>query len=175
MTVLDIIVLTLLGGGAIFGFKNGFVQEVLALFAWMAALIAIRLLHQPATAYLTEPIGNASGASAAALVGIFVVIYFIGKWVASSIGGRTRKSTLGPIDRVLGFGFGAIKGLMAATLLFLTVTMLYGFIFAEEPTGEWIANSRTFPLLNASSEALVDLYDQRQALIDGSVDHLAAP
>lgn len=162
MTALDILVLTLLGGGGVLGFKNGFVQEVLALFAWMAALIAIRLFHEPASAYLVEPIGSESGASAAALVGIFVVVFFFGKWIASSIGGRTRKSVLGPIDRVLGFGFGAIKGLIIATLLFLLVNMVYDVIWPREERPEWMTTSRTYPLLNASGEALVEMVEERR-------------
>ena len=35
--------------------------------------------------------------------------------VARSIGGKTRKSLLGPVDRLLGGGFGMIKGLLGAT------------------------------------------------------------
>jgi len=166
MTALDIIVLTLLGGGGIFGFKNGFVQEVLALFAWMAAMIAIRYFHEPASAYLVEPIGSESGASVAALIGIFVIVYFLGRWVASSVGGRTRKSVLGPIDRVLGFGFGALKGLIIATLLFLLCNMVYEVIWPEDGRPEWMTSSRTYPLLNASSDALVEMVEERRDLKD---------
>ena len=92
----------------------------------------------------------------------FVVVFFLGKWIASSIGGRTRKSVLGPIDRVLGFGFGAIKGLIIATLLFLLVNMVYDVIWPGEERPEWMITSRTYPLLNASGEALVEMVEERR-------------
>ena len=53
MTALDIIVLFLLGGGAVFGFIRGFVQEALSLIAWIMIIVAVRLLHGPATSILT--------------------------------------------------------------------------------------------------------------------------
>lgn len=156
MTALDIIVIVLLAGGAIFGFRRGFVHEVLTLFAWMAAIIVIRIGHGAATQYLIEPVGSESGASVLALVLLFAITYFLGKWIAASIGDRVRRSVLGPIDRVLGFGFGAIKGLIIATLLFQLTVMVLALIRPGEPQLEWMAGSRTFPLLNASGDALID-------------------
>ena len=52
MTALDIIVLFLLGGGAVFGFMRGFVQEALSLIAWILIIAAVRIFHGPATAAL---------------------------------------------------------------------------------------------------------------------------
>lgn len=163
MTALDIIVLALLGGGAVFGFRRGFVEETLSLIAWMAAVIVIRLFHAPVSEWLAEPVGTESGAAVLALIGLFAVTYFAGRWTAQSIGARTRRSALGPFDRVLGFGFGAIKGLIVATLGFLLVTMILSVIWPGEPEPEWIATSRTFPLLNASSNALVEFVDERRS------------
>ena len=156
MTALDIIVIILLAGGAILGFRRGFVQEVLSLFAWMAVIIVIRIGHGAATQYLVEPVGSESGASVLALVLLFAITYFLGKWVASSIGDRVRRSVLGPIDRVLGFGFGALKGLIIATLLFQLTVMVLALIRPGEAQPEWMRCSRTFPLLNASGDALID-------------------
>ena len=47
MTALDIFVILLLGGAALIGFIRGFVHEVLALFAWIVAIIALKFLHNP--------------------------------------------------------------------------------------------------------------------------------
>ena len=44
MTALDIFVIILLGGGALLGFVRGFVHEVLTLFAWVAAILAVLLV-----------------------------------------------------------------------------------------------------------------------------------
>ncbi len=164
MTAFDIIVLTLLAGGAILGFKNGFVHAAISLIAWIAGIFALRLFHAPVSAMLKEPVGNDSGAAALALIGLYLGVYLLGKLIASALGRRTRKSLLGPIDRVLGFGFGALKGLIAATLAYLLITMVHDIIWPGEGQPEWITQGRTFPLLNASGTALIDLYDYQQTL-----------
>jgi membrane protein required for colicin V production len=166
MTAFDIIVLTLLAGGAILGFKNGFVHAAVTLIAWVAGIFALRLFHAPVTMLLKEPVGNDSGAAALALVGLYLGVYLLGKIIANALRARTRKSVLGPIDRVLGFGFGALKGLIAATLAYLLITMVHDIIWPNEGQPDWMTASRTFPLLNASGTALVDLYDYQQALGD---------
>lgn len=166
MTAFDIIVLTLLAGGAILGFKNGFVHAAITLIAWVAGIFALRLFHAPVTTMLKEPVGNDSGAAALALVGLYLGVYLLGKLIANAAGRRTRKSMLGPIDRVLGFGFGALKGLIAATLAYLLITMVHDIIWPGEGQPAWITEGRTFPLLNASGTALVDLYDYQQTFDD---------
>lgn len=155
MTALDIIVLFLLGGGAVFGFMRGFVQEALSLIAWIMIIAAVRILHGPATAALAETVGTESGAAVLAFLAIVIVVFALGRSIAKSIGAKSRKSVLGPVDRVLGFGFGAVKGLIGATLLFLLLVMGYETMFgvkAKRP--EWMTASRTYPLLNASGDAM---------------------
>ena len=54
MTGFDIAVLVIVGLGAAMGFMRGFVQEILALGAWVFAVIAIRTMHTPLAHWL-EP------------------------------------------------------------------------------------------------------------------------
>ena len=58
MTGFDIAVLLVVGFGAVTGFVRGFVEEFLALMAWIFSLFAIRYLHEPVTAYFLPLIGN---------------------------------------------------------------------------------------------------------------------
>lgn len=163
MTVFDIIVLFLLGGGGVFGFVRGFVQEALSLVAWILVIIAIRFLHGGVTDRLVEPIGSESGAAVLAFLAIFVIAYALGKWIAKTLGAKSRKSLLGPIDRVLGFGFGIVKALISVTLLFLLISMGYEIIY-ENPGKRpgWITQSRTYPLLNASGDAISVFVSERR-------------
>ncbi len=170
MTGLDIFVLVLMGGAAVLGFLRGFVQEALALMAWILVVIGVRALHTPITDRLIGPVGSESGASVLAFASIVIVTYALGRWVARSIGARSRKSVLGPIDRVLGFGFGMIKGLIGATLLYLLVVLVHDTIYgADEPRPQWLAVSRTYPLLNASGKAMVDFVEEQRKLTDEQV------
>lgn len=170
MTALDIIVLFLLGSGAVFGFMRGFVQEVLSMIAWVLVIVAVRVLHAPATAALSEVVSSESGAAVLAFLAIVIVIYALGKWISKSIGAKSRKSVLGPIDRVLGFGFGLLKGLIIATLIFLLFVMGYEMFFgAGEKRPDWMTQSRTYPLLSASGDAMsAFVREQRMTAGDSS-------
>ena len=171
MTALDIIVLFLLGSGAIFGFLRGFVQEALSMIAWVLIIAAVRMFHAPATAALTEPVGSGSGSGAAvaAFLAIVIVIYALGKWISRSLGAKSRKSLLGPIDRMLGFGFGLLKGLIIATLIFLLFVMGYDMVYgADEERPEWMTTSRTYPLLNASGDAMSEFVREQGAAREAS-------
>ncbi len=173
MTVFDIFVLLLMGGGAIFGFLRGFVFEALALFAWGLVVIAVRFLHDPVSNYFTGPMGNATTASIVAFLSIIILTYALGRWFARSAGARTKKSVLGPVDRVLGFGFGMIKGLIFATLFYLLFAMIYdGYYGSSAPRPEWLADSRTYPLIHASGDAMIEFVgeDPNKAESDGASD-----
>ena len=162
MTALDIFVILLLGGSAMVGFVRGFTHEVLALVAWVAAILALKFLHTPLAGQLVGPVGSETGAAAVAFAVLFLPTYIAVKLFARAVGGKARRSVLGPLDRVLGGGFGMVKGLIGATLFFLiahlATDMVYGPTAARP---EWMTSSRTYPLLNATSKAVVDWVETR--------------
>lgn len=163
MTALDIIVLILVSGGLVRGIMRGFVTELLSLASWIAAIVGLKLFHGPVAEALTAPIGNAAGASVFAFALVFGIIFFTGKFLAHRLGGATRKSVVGPVDRILGAGFGALKGLIGATLLYLAASLVQDTFYgraAQRPA--WMAGSRTYPLLHASGRAIVDFVEWRR-------------
>jgi membrane protein required for colicin V production len=162
LTGLDIIVLTMIIVGGALGFSRGFVQEALSLIAWILGILAVRLFHTPVTRLVESYVETESGASVLAFVLLFGVTFGLGKWLSTSLGTRVRDSALGSVDRLLGSGFGMIKGLIVATLLFLLLSLAHGIIFGVENKPEWMVKSRTYPLLNASAAALSDFADAYQ-------------
>lgn len=158
MTALDIFVIILLGGGALLGFVRGFVHEVLALFAWIAAILAVKFGLPVVAAYLGERFESETWALIAGFAILFIPTYVIVKLLAKKIGGRTRKSLIGPIDRFLGGGFGMLKGLVSATVGFLVANLFVDLY--QGPEGDrpaWMTESQTYPLLNASTKATVEI------------------
>ena len=163
LTALDILVLIAVGGMAVMGLIRGFVTEVLSLIAWIFILFALRLLHTPFARFLAEPVGTGAGAAVLAFALIAGATYFGGRMVANSIGARTRTSVLGPVDRALGFGFGALKGLIFSSLAFLLIVLLTDTM-GGGPTmrPEWLTRSRTYPLLDATSAGIADMVNRRR-------------
>jgi membrane protein required for colicin V production len=163
MTTLDILVLLLLGGGAILGGMRGFVSEVLSLFAWGFAIFALKMLHTPVTALLAPLIGSKGGAAVVAFVAVFGIVWFLGRLVADTVGRRTRSSILGPVDRLLGVGFGALKGLLIATVAYLGINLVYDVWAGKDAQRpDWLRTSRTYPLLSASGRAIIEFVHVRR-------------
>lgn len=163
-TGLDILVLLTVGLGAVLGFSRGFVSEFISLAAWVLAILAVKLMQPTVSTALVAPVGTTSGATVLGFALVFGVTFLAVKGVGRKLGSSTRGSLLGPFDRVLGFAFGALKGLIAATLVFLFVSLVFDTIHGgSAPRPGWMKASRTYPLLRASSAAMVDFVEKRRA------------
>ena len=160
---LDIAVLVLVGLTAFMGARRGFVGEVLALFAWVAMVFALKIFHLPLSKVVAGTVGSASGAAVLAFVLLTGVTYLLSRLVINAIANRTRTSVLGPVDRALGFGFGALKGLILASLAYLFVVLVLDTLGggpSRRPT--WLVTARTYPLLSATSGSIADFVDRRR-------------
>src|SRR5919197_621634 len=134
MTALDVFVFLLLIGGAAVGFVRGFVHEVLSLFAWVAAVAVLKPFHSQLCAGVEGSFHvSHAGAAVLAFAILFIPSFLLVKLLARQLGGRTRRhSVLGPFDRVLGGGFGALKGLLGATLFFLLANLATDLVYGPE-------------------------------------------
>jgi membrane protein required for colicin V production len=163
LTGLDIAVLLGVGAAAALGWWRGFVTEVLSLLAWVLVVFALKALHTPLTTALTGIVGTSSGAAILAFALIAGVAYFGGRVLARAMGRRTKQSILGPLDRAMGFGFGALKGLILASLAFLLLVLVYDTIDGgPRLRPAWLTKSRTYPLLNATSAFVADFVAKRR-------------
>ena len=166
MTALDVFVFLLMIGGAAVGFVRGFVHEVISLFAWIVAIAMLKLFHTQLWTGLENSFHTSPAAAAVlAFAILFIPSFLIVKLLARSLGGRTRRhALLGPFDRSLGAGFGALKGLLGATLFFLLANLATDMVYgpqADRP--QWMVKSRTYPLLNSSGRAIVDWVQARRS------------
>ena len=163
MTAFDIIVLLIVGAAAIGGFARGLVSELMALAAWIFAVIVIRFLHGPLYEALLPNIGSESGAAVLAFAILLLVPYAVFKALGGRLGAATRNSVLGPVDRVLGFGFGAVKGMIVVLLAFSILVLGYDTVWGAQGRPTWMTQARTYPLVDASSRTLVELIEERRA------------
>lgn len=162
MTGFDIAVLVIVGIASVFGFLRGFVHEVLALAAWGVALFSIHYLHTPFTEQLRGFLSGPAAASVLAFLLLLLVPFIAIKLLAKRLGGATRNSIIGPIDRVLGLGFGAIKGLIIVVLAFSLLVLGYDTVWGPGGRPDWLVLSRSYAFVNASSNALVEMIGERR-------------
>jgi membrane protein required for colicin V production len=68
---------------------------------------------------------------------------------------------------VLGFGFGMLKGLIVAVMAFSILVLGYDTIWGAQGRPTWITTARTYPFINASADAMVELIEERRRLRAG--------
>lgn len=174
MTGFDIIVLLIVGIGAIGGFMRGFVQEVLSLAAWMLSVLAIRYLHTDLTDAIDAFVHSPTSSAILAFTCLLLIPYAAMKLIAGHAGRKSRKSVLGPVDRVLGFGFGAIKGVMIVVIGFSLLVLFYDTIWGAKGRPVWIAEARSYQFIDAASEAMVEMIAERRAELAESSEAIEA-
>lgn len=165
MTALDVFVFLLLIGGGAIGFVRGFVHEVISLLAWVVAIAMLKLFHTQLWTGLENSFhASPAGGAVLAFALLFIPSFLVVKLLARSLGGKTRRSpVLGPFDRVLGAGFGMLKGLLGATLFFLLANLATDMVYGPEADRPaWMTRSTTYPLLNASGRGIVDWVQARR-------------
>lgn len=174
MNGFDLIVILLVGVATVGGFLRGFVQEVLSLAAWVLALFAIRYMHTPLAAWMIDKLESETGGAIFAFALLLLIPYAGMKLIASVAGRATRASILGPVDRVLGGGFGALKGMILAVIAFSILVLGYDTVWGLEGRPTWITTARTYPIVNAAADELVEMIAQRRSNMD-SQDASATP
>ncbi|MBV8972800.1 MAG: CvpA family protein [Sphingomonadaceae bacterium] len=162
LTALDIVVLLLIVLGGAAGFARGFVTEVLSLLAWVAAFFAVRLLYPAGQRIALHVTHTESGAAILAFAVIFLTTFIAFRMVAAELGDRTRSSIVGPVDRVLGLGFGAFKGLLFGAVIWLVLGLAMDTMDGGGPRPAWLTASRTAPLLEVTSRSMVDFVEKRR-------------
>lgn len=167
MTGADLIVLLIVGLTAVGGFLRGFMQEILSLAAWILAALAIRFLHTDLTLALQPFLGDGVATSVLAFALLLLIPYAAMKLIANNVGRVSRNSVLGPIDRVLGFGFGALKGFLIVVVAFSLLVLGYDSVWDFRGRPTWMTTARSYELIDSGSRALVEVLAERRARILG--------
>ncbi|WP_310498358.1 CvpA family protein [Sandarakinorhabdus sp.] len=162
-TAFDIIVLLVIGIGAFRGVTRGFLGEITSLGAWIAGIAAVRFFHGAAEPMAIRIAGSESGGAVLSVLGPFLIAFVAVRLIGGQLSDSSKQSTLiGPFDRILGLGFGATKGVLAAALGLLLIGLGLDLINGGKPP-EWLAKSRTAPALAMVSRAMVNFVeDQRR-------------
>ena len=119
MTVIDIIVLAIVGISVLIGVLRGLVREVLALVAWVGAFLVANLLAPDAAKLLPQAMASEEIRLLVSFVVVFIVV-LVGLSVLAILASKVVKVVgLGPADRVVGGVFGLVRGVLVVMILVL--------------------------------------------------------
>lgn len=162
MAGLDFILLFIVGVAAIGGFLRGLVQEVLSLAAWVFAALAVHFLHPALTPPLADFLNAARATPLLSFVLLLLIPYASMKLIAENISGASEGAILGPVDRVLGFGFGALKGALIGVFAFSLLVLGFDESWGYKGRPVWIITAQTYPAADSFSRKLVPMIAARR-------------
>lgn len=140
---LDGIVLAILLVSALMAFFRGFIAEVTAVGSWVVSVIGAFLAFPHVQPIARQHIQEIWMADLAAAIAPFILVMILMTLISSWIKSMLNALNHGPLDRALGFLFGAVRGAVILSLIWLGFVMIFG----HEDHPEWIEKSRTRPFL----------------------------
>ncbi len=123
MTVFDYAVLTIMSASVALGLWRGVVAELLALAAWIVAFLVARAVATDVAAMLTGQIAEPGVRLAAAYVLVFFGVLLVVAMARLLISLLLKAAGLGLLDRLLGAGFGVLRGLLVVLAAVLVAGM----------------------------------------------------
>ena len=156
ITLFDGILIGLMLVSGVLAMIRGFSREVLSVGSWVAAAAAAFFFHKQLSPFMEKYTAQISSsktlADIAAAGAIFVVVLIIVSLLTMRIADFIVDSRVGPLDRTLGFVFGALRG----ALLVVVGLLFYNWLVPENQIA-WIANAKSKPLLESIGESIVQL------------------
>ncbi len=151
INAVDIVVLAVLAISAIFAFMRGFVHEVLAIGAWVGAILVTLYGFPHIQPYAREIIAIDLLADILGGVAIFLVVLVVLAVFTRMLSGRVQRSSLGALDRSLGLVFGLLRGVVIVAAAWLVMTWA---IPDPDERPQWVQEAKSKRLVEISGEVL---------------------
>ena len=117
MTTLDIILLVLIGTGAVLGFAKGFLRQLAGLLGLIVGLLAAKALYATVADEVFSQVTDDAGlARGLAFVAIWLLVPLLFLLVASLLTRAMEAVSLGWLNRLLGAALGAAKYALCISL-----------------------------------------------------------
>lgn len=153
INIVDIAIVVVVVISGVFAFVRGFVHEALAIGAWIGAAIVTVAGLPFVLPYARELITVQIIADIVAGVAIFLVVLIGLSILTHLMARRVQESSLGALDRSLGFVFGLLRGAVIVCLAWLA--LLWLLPRADHPV--WIQEARALTLVERGATMLISL------------------
>ncbi|KHJ54213.1 hypothetical protein LA66_12165 [Aureimonas altamirensis] len=160
ITLLDVtlVVITLLS--AILAMVRGFSREVLSIVSWVVAAAAAWFFFPKLTPFTEQYISQPTVAMGVTALAIFLITLIVVSLITMHIADFIIDSRVGAVDRILGFLFGAARGV----LLMVVAVVFLNWLNPDQQHPQ-IADAQSKPFLD-------DLGNQLVGSMDGLVEYV---
>ena len=153
MNIVDIIIVAVIIISGIFAFVRGFVQETLSVVGWIGAAAATVYSFNVINPIVLGYVENEPLAIGITVVGTFVITLVVLSLISHGIAVRVRASSVGALDRSLGFLFGLARGVVVVIAAYLAL----GWALPPEDQPVWLREARLTPYAIRGGEMAKEL------------------
>lgn len=150
LTVLDLAVIGVVVVSALFALMRGAVREVLSLASWFAGVVIAFRLFPVLQPMLRGAVGEPVIADVLAAVAAFLGPLIALKLVTGFIARRVDQSPLGSMDKLVGLGFGAARGVVVIAAVYL----LTSWVWPPATQPGWVTQARLYPQVREAAMLL---------------------
>lgn len=140
MNELDWLIVIIVAFSALMSLLRGFVKEAFSLLTWLVALFVGLALSPNLAQLLSNWLAHEVLRMIVAFLCLFLVTLIIGGVISSLVVSLVSKTGLGPLDRLLGTVFGALRG---AVIIMAVLLVVQPFIVMDDFS--WWRESHLIP------------------------------
>ncbi|UCB54696.1 MAG: CvpA family protein [Thiotrichales bacterium] len=132
MTVVDVVIIFIIVLSALFGLLRGFMRESISLAKWIIATWIAATFAPKLAPMLPAAIESEAVRQAISFATLFLIVFVLGTLVTHLVTRILIKTGLTSIDRVLGIGFGVLRG-----ALIIVIFVIVASQFPQLPEEDW--------------------------------------
>ena len=161
--IIDILVFAVVLTSCIVATQRGFVKELFSIISWILSLIVAFNLFEKFNTKLSEHISQEIIVDILAFGFPFFVTLIISTIISSWLSPKFDVNGMLIFDKICGFVFGALRGLLLIILFYLGFLYLIG---KEKKMPNTLLEAYSYKYINYSSELLIKIFIKKKLLFD---------
>jgi len=153
ITLLDVVLIVVMLISGLLAMVRGFMREVLSIVAWVLAAGATLYAYSKLLPYAKQYFNNDIAAAAAVIGGVFLLTLLVVSVVTVRVSDMVLDSSVGALDRTLGFLFGLARGLVIVVVAFL----FFSWLVPDRSQPEWVKSAKSRVVLTGTGNWLMSM------------------
>ena len=152
MSLLDLLLMVIVGGSVVFGFLAGFARAGVSFFAAVAGVLFGFWFYGIPAGFIHRYVASQTFSNIAGFLAVFFACVLMGALLGKVLAKLLKWTGLSWLDRMMGAGFGLVRGVIAA-VAFVSILLA----FTSKPVPNWMTGSFLLPYAIDASNVVASL------------------